>query len=306
MHGKVSMTHLPRGKLLIRRFLFAWSLIREAFSACDKDNVSRLSAALAYYTVFSLAPLLLIVVAVAGLFFGTGTARQTLLDQAGRIIGPTSAQYLGYLIQAASQHSRGLWASLIGLGTLLIGATGGFVEMQQALNTVWKAEPQGSGVRYFIRYRLFSFALIFALGFLLLAMLILSLILSGMDRHLSHIIPAYFHFIAYANTAFSFVVTFMWLAAIYKILPDTKIFWRDVWAGAAVTALLFSLGRYLIGFYLSRSSFTSVYGAAGSFALILFWIYCSAQIFFFGAEFTEVCASRTKRSIAVRHKVPSQ
>jgi len=297
------MTHLWPRKFLKGRLLFVWSLIREACSAWDEDNVSRLSAALAYYTIFSLAPLLIIVVAVAGLFFGTGTARQTLLDQAGRIIGPTSAQYLGYLVQAASQHSRGLWASLIGLGTLLVGAAGGFVEMQQALNTVWKAEPHGNGVRYFIRYRLLSFALIFALGFLLLAMLALSLVLSGMDKYLSHIIPAYFHLIAYTNTVFSFVLTFTFLAAIYKILPDTRILWRDVWVGAVVAALLFSLGRYLISFYLSRSSFTSVYGAAGSFALILFWIYCSAQIFFFGAEFTEVCARRSKRALAVRNKI---
>lgn len=288
------MTHPQPRRSLKKGFLFVWDLIRETFSEWDKDNVSRLSAALAYYTIFSLAPLLILVVAVASLFFGTGTARQTLLYQAGKIIGPTGAEYLGYLIQAASQHSSGLLASLFGIGTLLVGATSGFVELQQALNTVWKAEPQGNGVRYFIRYRLFSFALILTLGFLLLAMVILSAVLSGMDKYLSHIVPAYFHFLTYANMAFSFSITLVLLAAIYKILPDTKILWRDVWVGAAVAAFLFSVGRYLIGFYLGRSSFASVYGAAGSFALILFWIYCSAQIFFFGAEFTEVFSRRSK------------
>jgi len=287
------MRHRPVSFWKIR-FHFVWELIQETFSEWNKDNVSRLSAALAYYTIFSLAPLLIIVVAVAGVFFGTGTARQTLLYQTGRIIGSTGAQYLGDLIVAANRHSSGLVASLIGVGTILVGATSGFVELQQGLDTIWKAKPEGSGVRYFIRNHLLSFAVILTLGLLLLVMLVLSAVLSGMDKYVSHLLPPYFHVIAYANTGLSFVITLALLAAIYKILPDAKVLWRDVWIGAAVASLLFSLGRYLIGFYLGRSSFVSVYGAAGSFALILFWIYCSAQILYFGAEFTEVYARRNR------------
>jgi membrane protein len=291
--GRFSMTH-RHGKFWKTWLFSVLALIRETFSEWNKDNVSRLSAALAYYTIFSLAPLLIIVVAVAGFFFGTGTARQTLLYQAGRIIGSTGAQYLGDLIVAANRHSSGLVASLIGLGTVLVGATSGFVELQQGLDTIWKAKPEGSGIRYFLRNHLLSFAVILMLGLLLLAMLILSAVLSGMDKYVSHILPPYFHVIAYADTVFSFVITLALLAAIYKILPDATVLWKDVWVGAAVAALLFSIGRYLIGFYLGRSSFTSVYGAAGSFALILFWIYCSAQILYFGAEFSEVYSRHRK------------
>jgi len=290
----------PRRHFWKKRLRFLWRLTRETFSQWDKDNVSRLSAALAYYTVFSLAPLLIIVIAVAGFFFGTGMARQSLLRQAEKIIGPNGAQYLGDLVQAASQHSSGVLASVIGLGTMIIGATGGFMELQQALNTVWKANPQGSGLRYFIRHHLFSFAIVLILGLLLLAMQILSALLSGTARYLSHVVPPYFHFLANANVLFSVLITFLLLAAIYKVLPDATISWKDVWPGAAVAAILFSIGRYLIGFYLSHSSFTSVYGAAGSFALILFWIYCSAQILFLGAEFTEVFCRLSKKPASVR------
>ncbi len=180
------------------------------------------------------------------------------------------------------------------MGTILVGATGAFVELQEDLNAIWKATPRGSGVRYFIRNRLLSFALILALGVLLLSLLILGAILPLANKYLSHVVPAYFHLIGYANIVFSFAITLMLFAAIYKVLPEAKILWKEVWAGAAVAAVLFSAGRYLIGFYLRKSSFASVYGAAGSFALILFWIYCSAQILLFGAEFS-AAHSRLKK-----------
>lgn len=277
-----------------RRLARFWLLLRETFSEWNKDNAMRLSAAFAYYTIFSLAPLLIIAIAVAGLFFGTGAARQAALDQAQKIIGPMGAEYIGKLIDLASQPSSSLIATLVGLVTLLIGATGAFVELQQALNTIWKATPSGSGLRYFMRERLLSFALILTIGACLLVFLIASALLAAMGKYVSLLVPEQLNVLGWLNRGFAFGVTTLFFAAIYKILPDVKVLWRDVWAGALGASLLFAVGRYAIGLYLSHSSIGSLYGAAGSFAIVLVWIYYSAQILFLGAEFTEVCSRRRR------------
>ena len=271
-------------------FLSVALLLRETFSKWSDDNALSLSAALAYYTIFSLAPLLIIAIAVAGVFFGNSAASAEALDQLQNIIGPVGAEYVGHLIELASRPSSSLIATLIGVATLLVGATGTFVELQEALNTIWNVKSKGSGVWHFFRKRMLSFAMILAIGLFLLALLILSAVLAAMGKYLSNIVPGYLILLGWANRGFSFGVTALFFAAIYKILPDTKVRWKDVWFGALGASLLFSVGRYVIGLYLRHSSIASLYGAAGSFAIMLVWIYYSAQILFIGAEFSEVYA----------------
>ncbi len=279
---------MKRKKSWKRKFFSLLLLLRETSSKWSEDNASRLSAALAYYTIFSLAPLLIIAIAVAGIFFGNSAASAEVLDQLQNIIGPVGTEYIGRLIELASQPSSSLIATLIGVGTLLIGATGTFVELQEDLNTIWGVKSNGSGVRYFFHKRLLSFALILAIGLFLLILLILSVVLAAMGRFLSDVVPGYLILLSWGNRVFAFGITTLFFAAIYKILPDAKVRWKDVWFGALGASLLFSVGRYFIGLYLRHSSIASLYGAAGSFAIVLVWIYYSAQILFIGAEFTEV------------------
>ena len=276
-------------------FLFYWALLRETGAKWSSDNTSRLSAALAYYTIFSLAPLLILAIAVAGLFFGNGAARTAALDQLQTVIGSGAAGYIDNLIDLAQKPSSTLLASIAGIVTLLVGATSTFVELQESLNIIWKAEPSQSGFKYFLHKRWLSFSLILGMGGALLVLLTLSAVLAFMSRHLSGIIPAYFILLKWLNAIFSFSVTTLLFAAVYKILPDVKVKWKNVWMGAVIASLLFTLGRYVIGLYLRHSSVGSLYGAAGSLVILLLWIYYSAQIMFFGAEFTEVYSRRVKQ-----------
>ncbi len=278
-----------------KRLLFYWSLIRETGVKWDRDNVSRLSASLAYYTIFSLAPLLILAIVVAGIFFGNGAARTAAVAQLQAVIGSGAAGYIDNLIELAQKPSSTWLASLAGIVTLMVGATTAFVELHEALNTIWKTEPSRSGFKYFLHKRWLSFSLILGIGGALLVLLILSAALAFMSRHLSGIIPAYFTLLSWLNAAFSFSVTTLLFAAVYKILPDVRVRWKNVWGGAVIASLLFTLGRYVIGLYLRHSSVGSLYGAAGSLVILLLWIYYSAQILFFGAEFTEVYSRRMKR-----------
>lgn len=265
-------------------------LLRETFVEWNRDGASRLAASLAYYTIFSLAPLMLILIAVMGFFFGQLRAREGLLRELGGLLGDSGMEYVRALLESTREPTSGLIASLVGILVLLIGATGAFAQLQEALNIIWESPPRrGKGLWPLVRQRLLSFSLVLTIGFLLLVSLALSTALSAVGKYLSWILPGYLFPILYVlNAGFSFAVTTVLFAAIYKILPDTKVRWRNVWLGAGMAALLFSIGRTLIGFYLGRSSFSSVYGAAGSFVVILLWVYYSAQILFFGAEFTQV------------------
>jgi len=280
---------------LKRHGLFYWALIRETCVKWDADNISRLSAALAFYTIFSLAPLLILAIAVAGLFFGHSAARIEVVGQLQSIVGDVGAQYINNLIELAQKPSSTLIASIGGFITLMVGATSTFVELQESLNIIWKTEARGNGFHYFLHKRLLSFAGILSIGTMILLLLIAGAVLGFMSRHLSGVVPAYFLLLSWANMFFSFGVIAALFAAIYKILPDTKVKWKDVWMGALMASLLFSFGKYFIGLYLRHSSMGSLYGAAGSLVIILLWIYYSAQILFFGAEFTEVYARRSKR-----------
>ncbi|MBK7047403.1 MAG: YihY/virulence factor BrkB family protein [bacterium] len=288
------MKRLSRSLLKIKslRDLTAVQLVTETVTEWLDDGAGRLSAALAYYTIFSLAPLLIFVIAIAGAFFGEGAARQEIISELGDLLGPQGATYVGTLLDSASKPSSSLIAATLGFVILIYGATSAFAQLQEALNIIWGVKTRRNGIAYFIRKRLLSFSLVLVIGFLLLVSLVLSAAIAAMGRFISGVLPAYLILANILNFMLSFALTTLLFAAIYRILPDAKVRWRDVTWGAVVASLLFSVGRYLIGLYLGKSAIGSVYGAAGSFVIILMWIYLSAQILFFGAEFAQVWSRR--------------
>jgi membrane protein len=265
----------------------AGALLREAANEWSENNASRLAAALAYYTVFSLAPLLVIVTAIAGFFFGADAVRGRLDDQLQGLVGPAGADVVQELVRGARREDGGTVATLLGVATLLLGATGAFGELQAALNTIWHAPPKTGGMGELVRVRLLSFTMIVVVGFLLLVSLVVSAVLSAVGAYLSGLLPLPEIVLQMLNFAISIAVETLLFALMFKILPDVVIPWSDVWVGAGVTALLFEAGKFLIGLYLGRSGVASTYGAAGSFAVLLLWVYYSGLIFFFGAQFTE-------------------
>jgi membrane protein len=273
----------------------SWQLVRASAQAWNDDYAASMGAALAYYTTFSLAPLLIIVIAVAGLVFGREAARGEIAAQLSGLVGVDGARTVQELLKSASRPSHSLLASLIGLITLLLGATSVFVELQSDLDRIWRAPvlPQSSGfsgVVSLLRSRLLSFGMVVTMGFLLLVSLVVSAALSALNRWGESIFPASLVLLQALNLALGFGVTTLLFAMAYQILPRMRIAWSDVWIGAAVTALLFTAGKYLIGLYLGRAGVSSGFGAAGSLVIILAWVYYSAQIFLLGAEFTWVFA----------------
>ena len=271
-----------------------WELLKETFKEWNEDKASRLAAALAYYTVFSLAPLLIIVIAIAGAVFGDEAARGQIVGQLKGLLGKDGAEVIQMAIQNASKpNSGGAIASLLNIVLLLFGASGVFGQLQESLNTVWEVAPKpGLGVKGFIRNRFLSFSMVLGIGFLLLVSLVLSAALSVLSSFMGDLIPGIDFIWQIVNLVISFGVITLLFAMIYKILPDVKIVWSDVWIGAAITSLLFVMGKYLIGLYLGNASVGSAYGAAGSLVVVLIWVYYSAQILFFGAEFTQVYAQK--------------
>lgn len=268
-----------------------WDLLKETFKAWDEDHAPRLAAALAYYTIFALAPLLIIAVAIAGFFFNEDQVRQNLLNEIGSLVGANGRQAIEAMIDGVRKPASGIIATVIGVGTLLIAAGGFFGQLQDALNTIWGVRPKpGQGLAGLLRDRFLSFSMVLGIGFLLLVSLILSAVLSALSRFTGAEIAAHAWLWQTINQTVSFSVTILLFAMIFKILPDAKVRWRDVWIGAAATAVLFSLGRFLIGFYLGQTATASAYGAAGSLVALLVWVYYSTQILFLGAEFTQVYA----------------
>lgn len=282
--------------------LKAWyTVIKDTYRAWSADKAPRLGAAVAYYSVFSLAPLLVIAIAVAGLVFGEQAAKGVLVDQLTGTVGRPQAEFLDAMIRSASSSVRsGITATVIGLITLLVGASGVFSSLQDALNTIWKVMPKPD--RWFwemIRDRLWSFLLVLLTGLLLLLLLGITVLLEAINAldFLNQAwtksgLPGVSYLWQIANLVISFGFVTVFFALIYKILPDVKMPWRDVWVGAAVAALLFTIGKLLLGLYLGRSSVTSSYGIAGALVGILIWVYYSAQILLFGAEFTRVYTLR--------------
>nr|WP_228035677.1 YihY/virulence factor BrkB family protein [Oculatella sp. LEGE 06141] len=268
-------------------------MLKETVTEWSEDNASRLAAALAYYTVFSLAPLLIIVIAVAGFFFGEEAARGQIVGQIQGLVGQDGAEIIQTAIDNANQPGTGTGAiaSLISIGVLLFGASGVFAELQDSLNAIWnvKAKPKNA-VGGFVRKRLLSFTMVLTIGFLLLVSLVVSAALTALTTLMNGLMPGFDFLWQLLNFVISFGVIALLFALIYKYLPDVKITWNDVLIGASMTALLFTIGKSLIGLYLGNSSFGSAYGAAGSLVVVLAWVYYSAQILFFGAEFTQVYA----------------
>ncbi len=273
-------------------------LLKEAFREWQQDKVSLLAAALAYYTVFSVTPLLVIAIAIAGAVFGQDTAKNEIVQQINALVGEQGAQVIEIALANANQPQLGSLASIISLIILLVGASGVFAQLQEALNTVWDVKPKSDrGLWQFLRKRLLSFGMVLAIGFLLLVSLIFSAILSGISNLEINLLPGWVSLLRLLNLAISLGMISLLFALIYKYLPDAKIRWQDVWVGAIITALLFTLGKFLIGLYLGRGSLGSTYGAAGSLIIFLAWVFYSAQILLFGAEFTQVYARKYGRTI---------
>ncbi|RPI49013.1 MAG: YihY/virulence factor BrkB family protein [Chloroflexi bacterium] len=271
-----------------------WELLKGTFEEWKEDKVSRLAAALSYYTIFSLPGLLLIIVAVAGFFLGQESVREDLMSQVGSVVGDDGAEAIGTMLSNAGwDRDAGVVAVVVGIVTVIVAATGAFTQLQEALNTVWEVAPApGAGILQTLQKRFLSFSLILGIAFLLLVSLVVSTALAGLGNFLEDMFPGAAWLIQILNVVISFAVITLLFALMYKYLPDAEIALKDVFIGAALTTLLFTVGKFALGFYLGRSSATSAYGAAGSLVLILLWIYYSAQIFLFGAEFTQVYARK--------------
>jgi membrane protein len=267
-------------------------LARDSVIGWMDHNASRTGAALAFYTVFSLAPILLLSIAIAGLFFGENAARGQIFDQISGLIGPSGAAAVQSVVKNASESDAGALTTVFSVLTVIIGATTALVELKAGLDKIWDVPPeQRQGFWYFIRTRLLSVGMILALGFLLLVSLVVSAGLAALQKlsRGEQILHVLFDWL---NMLFAFALVAALFGTIYKVLPSVRIAWRDVVIGAFVTAALFSLGKYVIGVYLGNSGLASTYGAAGSVILLLVWVYYSAQIFLFGAEFTRSYAHR--------------
>jgi membrane protein len=266
------------------------ALWRTAADSWVADRAASMGAAIAYYTCFSLAPMLILVIAVAGLAFGQTAAEGALFGQVANLVGADSAAALQAMLRSASGAKSGIVATIIGFVTLLIAATAVFGELQASLNVIWKAKaPTGFGLWYLIKSRLLSLSLIFAIGFLMLVSLVASAALAAFSDYLDRKMPGLPIILRIVHLTMSFGFTTIFFAMMFKILPDTFVAWRDVWLGAAATALLFTIGKYLITLYIGSSKVASAYGAAGALVIVLIWVYYSAQILLFGAEFAKAC-----------------
>lgn len=278
-----------------------YDLLKETVLEWSEVGISRMGAALAFYTLFAIAPLFVIVLAIAGYWFGEEAARRELFGQVSGLVGREGGEAIQALVSAARKPATGAWATAMAVTTLFVGATGVFVQLQDALNSIWGVRRKGGrGLSTFVKDRLLSFALIVGIGFLLLVSLALSAGLAALGNSISGLLPGQSTLWQWINFGVSFAVITLLFAMIFKVLPDVKIAWRDVWMGALLTALLFNLGKYLLGLYLGRSSVTSAYGAAGSLVIVLLWVYYSAQILFFGAKFTQIYSSRYGSHLQVK------
>jgi membrane protein len=277
---------------LIRYWHSFWVLVRDAAIGWMDHNASRTGAALAFYTVFSLAPILLLSIAIAGLFFGQEAARGEIFEQISGLIGPSGAAAVQSVVKNASQSSGGALTTVFSVITVIIGATTALAELKAGLDKIWDVPPERrQGFWYLVRTRLLSVGVILALAFLLLVSLVISAALTALEK-LSRGQQIFNLLLGWFNVSIAFVLVAALFGTIYKVLPSVRIAWRDVTIGALVTAALFSIGKYVIGAYLGNSGLGSTYGAAGSIILLLVWVYYSAQIFLLGAEFTRSYAHR--------------
>ncbi len=272
-----------------------WLLLKVIVSEWRKDKVVRLGASLAFYAVFSLPPFLVILAAIAGIFYGEEAAQGRIVQQFRGLFGREDAQTIQTMILQAGSPKTGTIAAMVGMTTLLISATAVLADLQDALNTIWKVKTKSKiSFMYRLKNRALSLLVTLGTGFLLLVSLIVSILLTAFGDYISLLSSGSFmlgHFLRAADFLISFGITTLLFALLFRLVPDEEIAWKDVWLGASLTALLFIIGKLLTGLYIAQSRIASVFGAAGSLATLLFWVYCQAQIFFLGAEFTRVYAN---------------
>jgi membrane protein len=274
------------------QFSTTWNLLKQAFAEWSANNGPRLGAALAYYSVFSIAPLLIIAIAVASLVFGQEAAQKNIVSEIEGTVGSPVAKAIQEMLAANNDVQSGTGATILGLALLLVGAAGVFGQLKDALDTVWGVAPRpGRGLRGMLWDRFASMTMVLGSGFLLLVSLILNAVLSAMSTSLSGSLPGGAWLWQAINMIVSFGVVTVLFALIFKYVPEAQIAWKDVWAGAALTSVLFSVGKFLLGWYLGQASTTSAYGAAASLVVILIWVYYASQILLFGAAFTRVHAT---------------
>jgi membrane protein len=278
----------------------AFSQLKQTFQEWLQDKAPQLGAALAYYTVFSLAPLVLVLLAIVGVIFRDDPAGvwDRITQQMGYFLDPSAVRVVQSIAQKASQPGKSTLATLIGVALALFGASGVFGQLQDALNTIWgvKAKP-GRGVWGFLRSRFLSFTMVAGICFLLLVSLAIEALLKGFSHYVQSVLPGGIVIALTVYVVFDFAVVVLLFAMIFKFLPDVEIQWRDVWIGSVMTAILFGIGKWLLGFYLGSGVAGSAYGAASSLITLLLWVYYSSQILLFGAEFTQVYASRAGRGL---------
>jgi membrane protein len=272
-------------------FSAAWKMLKDTVLAFIDDEALSRGAAIAFYTVTSIAPVLLIVIAIAGLAFGRDAAQNAITEQLSGLMGRQTAEVLQTAVASAASKSSGVVATIIGIITLIVTASGVFGEMQTALNVIWKAKPEGTTVSRLIRAPAANLGLVAALGFLLMVSLVVSTLLTAFGNYLNSILPFGQIILTVLNVIVSLVLISFLFAAIYKVLPDRDLEWGDVVIGAIVTGVLFTIGKSLISWYIGSSAVASSFGAAGALIVLLLWVYFSAQIFLLGAEFTKVYAS---------------
>jgi membrane protein len=270
----------------------AWNMLKDTVDSFIDDEALSRGAAIAFYTVTSLAPVLLIVIAIAGLVFGRDAAQNAISAQFSGLMGRQTAEVLQSAVASAAGKSSSIIATIIGVVTLVATASGVFGEMQAALNSIWKTKPQATTVSRLIRARAIGLGLVAALGFLLIVSLVISAGLTAFGRYLDTALPTGKLILPILNFVVSFVLLGLLFGAIYKILPDRSLQWKDVVIGAVVTSVLFNIGKSLIGWYIGSSAIASSYGAAGGLIVLLLWVYYSVQIFLLGAEFTKIYANR--------------
>jgi len=282
-------------------FSNSFGLLKQTFSEWLEDKAPQLGAALAYYTVFSLAPLVLVLLAIVGLIFRNdpGGAWNKITEQMSYFLDKSAVEVVQNIAQKAAQPNKSLLATIIGILLALFGASGVFGQLQDALNTIWgvKAKP-GGGIWGFLRSRFLSFAMVGGVCFLLLVSLTLESVLKGFSHYVQAVLPGGIVIALAVYWIFDLAVVILLFAIIFKFLPDAKIQWRDVWIGAAMTAIFFAFGKWALGLYLGSGSAASAYGAASSLITLLLWVYYSSQILLFGAEFTQVYACRAGRGVA--------
>jgi membrane protein len=272
-------------------FYAAWKLLKHTVLAFVDDEALSRGAAIAFYTVTSIAPVLLIVIAIAGLAFGRDAAQNAITEQLSSLMGRQVAEVLQAAIASASNSSSGIFATIVGIVTLLVTASGVFGEMQSALNAIWKTKSKGTTLSRLVRARAASLGLVVALGFILLVSLVVSTVLTAFGTYLNSVLPFGQIILVVLNGIVSLALISFLFGAIYKVLPDRTLQWRDVIIGAIVTGILFTIGKSLISWYIGSSAVASSFGAAGGLIVLLLWVYYSAQIFLLGAEFTKVYAS---------------